>query len=198
MSAAAPLRASRQVVAAAASRLGPRSLVLVGLMGVGKTAVGRILARRLGRELVDTDAAVVSGAGLEIPALFADEGEAGFRRREAVAVATVMSRKALVVATGGGAVLLPENRAALRRGLVVWLQATPAELLRRAGAQRAGRTRPLLRGSDPLGRLEGLLRERTPLYAAVAHLYLDTSGRTPTQVAAALLVALSQLPSEEA
>lgn len=197
MSGGAPRRAPRAVVAAAAARLGRRNLVLVGLMGVGKTATGRALARRLGRELVDTDALVVAAAaGQAIPAIFAAEGEAGFRRREAAVVASVMAREGLIVATGGGAVLLPENRAALRRGVVVWLQAPPAELLRRAGGHRAGQSRPLLNASDPLGRLEALMRERKPLYGAVAHLRLDTRGRSTAHVAAALLAALSQLAPE--
>lgn len=196
MSGGAPRRAPRAVVAAAAARLGRRNLVLVGLMGVGKTATGRALARRLGRELVDTDALVTAAAGQAIPAIFAAEGEAGFRRREAAVVASVMARERLIVATGGGAVLLPENRAALRRGVVVWLQAPPAELLRRAGDHRAGQSRPLLNAPDPLGRLEALMRERKPLYEAVAHLRLDTRGRSTAHVAAALLTALSQLAPE--
>ena len=196
MSGGAPRRAPRAVVAAAAARLGRRNLVLVGLMGVGKTATGRALARRLGRELVDTDVVVGGGGGEAIPAIFAAEGEAGFRLREAAVVASVMAREGLIVATGGGAVLLPENRAALRRGVVVWLQAPPAELLRRAGGHRAGQSRPLLNASDPLGRLEALMRERKPLYGAVAHLRLDTRGRSTAHVAAALLTALSQLAPE--
>lgn len=163
------------------------NIVLVGMMGSGKSAVGQILARRLGRPFVDTDAEVAAAAGMGIPALFARSGEDGFRALEQETVTRVAARTGQVIATGGGAVLAPANREALRRnGLVFWLQAAPGELYRRALAQGiAGR--PLLAGPDPLGRLEGLAVARDEAYRLASHHVLATDGLTPDAVAAQVL-----------
>lgn len=143
-----------------------RNLVLVGFMGTGKSAVGRLLAERLGREFVDLDALIESSAGCPIPRIFAEEGEAGFRKREREAVRQVASRTGLVVATGGGVVLDPDNVRDLGTGGdVVCLTATPATILARVGSDR---NRPLLQGGDPLVRIKELLAKRAPAYAAVA------------------------------
>ncbi|MFZ5814476.1 MAG: shikimate kinase [Bacillota bacterium] len=153
------------------------NIVLIGLMGSGKSAVGRLLADRLGRPFVDTDALIEAEAGLPIPELFAREGEEGFREREARVIAAVAARRGLVIATGGGAVLRPENRAALRAsGLVVWLYAPPEALYHRAKAQGVER-RPLLAGTDPLERLRALAAERAGAYEAAAHVRVETDGR---------------------
>lgn len=164
-----------------------RNLVLIGLMGTGKSTVGRLLAQALGRQFVDTDVALAAEAGMSIPEIFAREGEDGFRRRETEAVRAAMAREGLVVATGGGAPLRPENRAQLRRGLVVWLQAPAEVLLARALADGGGATRPLLQGDAPLARLQALAEQRDPAYAEVSHLQVATSGRTPEQVVAEIL-----------
>jgi shikimate kinase len=144
-----------------------RHLVLVGLMGVGKTTVGRRCADRLGRPFVDTDDLVQTLAGVPVAELFATQGEAAFRALEKQAVADVCeSPEALVIACGGGAVLDAENRARLRAaGVVVWLQASVAVLAGRVGT---GATRPLLAG-DPVGSLRRLGALRDATYEAAAH-----------------------------
>lgn len=163
------------------------NIVLVGLMGSGKSAVGRLLARRLGRPLVDTDALVEAAAGCSIAEIFAAEGEAGFRRREAEAVAQAAAGDNQIIATGGGAVLRPENREVLRRsGLVIWLDADPEVLYRRARAQGLAR-RPLLAGPDPLGRLRELADARRPAYAEAAHVRIRTDGRSLEDVVAEIV-----------
>jgi len=168
------------------------NIVLVGLMGSGKTAVGRRLAERLGRPFVDTDALVEAEAGRSIAAIFAAEGEEGFRRREAEVVARVAAGDHQVIATGGGAVLRAENRAALRRsGLVIWLDAEPETLCARARAQGLNR-RPLLAGPDPLERLRALAAARRPYYAEAAHVRIETDRRSVDEVVAAIMDTLRE------
>jgi shikimate kinase len=162
-------------------------LALVGLMGAGKTAVGRTCAKRLGRPQVDTDELVVATTGHTIAELFADEGEAAFRAHERRAVRDACeSPEPAVIACGGGAVLDPENRAVLRaRCCVVWLRAPVSTLARRVGA---GTGRPLLAGPTPpevvLGRLAEL---RAPSYEAAAHVVLDTDGCSLDEAALGVL-----------
>jgi shikimate kinase len=162
-----------------------RHLVLVGLMGAGKTTIGRLCATRLGRPFVDTDDLVVAASGMDFPTLFATEGEDGFRARERLAVADACaSPEPLVVATGGGAVLDPVNRAALREaGCVVWLQAPASVLADRVGT---GEGRPLL-VADPETALHRLQVLRAPAYEAAAHRWVPTEGRSPDDVADAVL-----------
>lgn len=163
----------------------PRHIVLVGPMGAGKSAIGRALAARLGWPAVDVDAEVEAGAGASIAELFAREGEAGFRTREAAALrAALAGPGACVVATGGGAVLDAGNREAMRQGgRVVYLQVAPATQLERVSAQGQ---RPLLRDGDPAQRLAELQARREPLYVALADLAFDTTGHTPDSAAQAL------------
>jgi shikimate kinase len=146
-------------------------LVLVGMMGAGKTSLARRAARRLGRRPVDLDHEIERVAGRSIPEVFADEGEPGFRDRETAALRVVLAGdEPLVVATGGGAVVRPENRSIMReRGLVVWLRARPETLAARVGD---GAGRPLLAG-DPRTALERIATDRAPHYAAAAHEVLD-------------------------
>jgi shikimate kinase len=167
------------------------NLVLIGLMASGKTTVGRLLAKALGRPFVDADLEVEARTGRSIPDIFATDGEAVFRDLEAEAIADLCRRDGLVIATGGGAVLRPANREALRRsGLVFWLDLPPAELYRRAGRQGlAGR--PLLRDDDPLGRLEALARSRAEAYATTAHHRVDAAGLSPQAVADQILLILN-------
>ena len=162
-----------------------RHLVLVGLMGAGKTSVGEECAHRLGRPFVDTDALVVAAAGVPFDELWSAEGEAGFRAREAVAVADASAApEPVVIATGGGAVLDPVNRRTLReRGVVVWLDASPGVLRERVVSPAS---RPLLAG-EPEVALARLARLRAPAYEAAAHARVDTEGRTVGQVADTVL-----------
>lgn len=166
----------------------PANLVLVGAMGAGKSAIGRRLADALGLAFADVDHAVEADSGLEVAALFAREGEAGFRRRERAQLGRLLAGAGQVVATGGGAVLDPANREAMRaRGHVVWLQVdVPTQLGRLAG----DRSRPLLQRADREAALQALAAARTPLYAGLADLAFDTTGHDADSAAAALLDAL--------
>jgi shikimate kinase len=155
-------------------------LFLIGFMATGKTTVGRLLAARLGWRLVDLDEVVVREAGHPVTHIFATEGEAGFRAREARALEAAARERALVVATGGGAACREDNlRTMLGAGRVVALAVTPEEAVRRA---RGGVGRPLLAGPDPIAAAAALLAARAPFYAR-AHVSVDTVGRTPEDVA---------------
>lgn len=160
-------------------------LVLVGLMGAGKTSVGRICAERLGLPFVDTDALVERHAGRTVAQIFTAEGEAGFRALERQAVAeAVRSPEPVVIACGGGTVLDPENRARLKdRGLVVWLDAPPAALAARTGE---GDDRPLLAGPDLTGGIETVLAsladDRRLAYEDAADVVVETGDLEAEQV----------------
>lgn len=168
------------------------NIVLIGLMGSGKSAVGRLLAEKLGRPFVDTDGLVEEAAGCPIPELFAREGEAAFREREAAVISAVAARDGQVVATGGGAVLRPANRAALRAtGIVIWLHAPPEALYHRARAQGIER-RPLLAGQDPLSTLRALAEARASAYSEAAHHRVETDGRTLPDVVTAILILVAK------
>ncbi|MCC6763181.1 MAG: shikimate kinase [Deltaproteobacteria bacterium] len=166
-----------------------RAVVLMGFMGTGKSEVGRRLAQRLGRSFVDTDQSIEERAGKRIAAIFADEGEAAFRRLEREAVADAVGRGGAVIAVGGGAVIDPDNVRRLRdAGVLVHLTARPEIILRRVGA---GVNRPLLRG-DPRTAVTRLLAERGPVYAAAADVTIDTSERSAEQVVEEIQQALGR------
>src|SRR5688572_26398502 len=144
----------------------PGNIFLVGLMGAGKTSVGKVIARRLGKTFYDSDHEVERATGVKVPVIFDIEGEAGFRARETKALAELVQRADIVLATGGGAVLSAANRELLAaHGIVVYLRATAADLWDRT---RHDKNRPLLRTGDPLTRLQELYAERDPLYRAAA------------------------------
>ena len=167
-----------------------RPIALVGLMGAGKTTVAQVLAARLGGAMADLDQRIEDAGGTTIAELFAREGEAGFRARESAALAALLADPPVVLACGGGVVLDPDRRARLKeRCRVVWLEVSPAEAARRASGSPG--VRPLLATGAPT--LEALLRERGRLYGEVAELRVPTDGRTPEQVADAVLAGLGAI-----
>ena len=152
------------------------NIFLVGLMGAGKTTVGRRLAKRLGKSFYDCDEEIERTTGVKIPVIFDIEGEAGFRAREARMLAELVVRSDIVLATGGGAVLSADNRRMLaENGLVVYLRALASDLWART---RHDRNRPLLKTDQPLARLEELYAERDPLYRSIADLVVDTGSQS--------------------
>ena len=149
------------------------NIYLVGLMGAGKTTIGRLLAKRLNLKFIDSDREVEARTGVNIPTVFEIEGENGFRKREAQVIEEISQMHGCVVATGGGAILRQENRDRLRAsGFVVYLDVPPNTLWERT---RRDRNRPLLKVDDPLLRLRELYSQRDPLYREVANLVIDGS-----------------------
>jgi shikimate kinase len=143
--------------------LGRRSIVLVGMMGAGKSSIGRRLAARLGLPFVDADSEIEKAASMTIPEIFSGHGEAYFRTGEARVIARLLEGGPQVLATGGGAFMNPETRAAIRaKGISIWLNATFDILMRRV-KRRADR--PMLAGPDPIEALTRLIDERYPVYA---------------------------------
>lgn len=150
------------------------NIYLVGLMGAGKTTVGRQLAKRLGRRFVDSDDEIEIRTGVRIPIIFEIEGEAGFRAREVQVLQALTQEVGLVMATGGGAVLDPVNRVNLaNNGMVIYLCAQPQQLWQRT---RHGRNRPLLQVADPLAKLQELYVERDPLYREIADIVVESGN----------------------
>jgi shikimate kinase len=166
------------------------NVVLVGFMGSGKSSVGRLVARTLGGRFVDTDRLVVDRAGCEITEIFAEKGEAHFRLEETRVLRSLLGSQHLVVATGGGIVILPENVAILKKlGPVVWLTASEEMIWERVSRNRK---RPLLHTENPRETLRALLAKRTPLYEAVADFSVDTTLLTHAEVAGKICEWLSK------
>lgn len=163
----------------------PQNLFLVGPMGAGKSAVGRQLARLLHLDFVDSDEEIEARTGVDIPFIFEKEGEAGFRKREARVIDDLSKRDGVVLATGGGAIMDPQNRNHLgARGFVIYLHTSVDQQLSRT---RRGRERPLLADDDPRAVLESLMASREPLYREIADLTVDTDGRKVRAVANEIL-----------
>lgn len=166
------------------------SLYLVGMMGAGKSTVGRLLARRLKLRFLDCDQEIERRCGVKIPLIFEIEGEAGFRARETQVLAELAALKGVVLATGGGAVLAAENRGRLaEHGTVIYLRARPEDLYQRV---RHDLNRPLLATRDPLRRLREMHAERDPLYASIADLVVDTGKQTVQALARELVGRLGE------
>ncbi|HEV8645964.1 MAG TPA: shikimate kinase [Burkholderiales bacterium] len=173
----------------------PGSIFLVGMMGAGKTSVGRVLAKRLQKTFYDSDHVIEDRTGVKIPVIFEIEGEAGFRVRESVVLDELTALRDVVLATGGGAVLSEKNRDKLRtRGTVVYLRASVRDLLNRT---RHDKNRPLLQAVDPRARLTELYEKRDPLYRAVAHLTVDTGNQSLTSLVNRLCQLLLETRSEQ-
>ena len=167
-----------------------RNVFLIGPMGSGKSAVGRQLARMLGYEFHDSDADVEARTGVDISFIFEQEGEAGFRARERESIDRLTQLDGVVLATGGGAVLDPDNRRRLaERGAVVYLRTSVAQQLART---RHARHRPLLNGVDQEKALSELMERRAPLYAEIADVTVSTDHRRVQLVAEEIREALSR------
>jgi shikimate kinase len=171
--------------------MGREHVFLVGMMGAGKTTLGKALAKRLGREFVDTDKLLVDRTGVPVATIFEIEGEEGFRRREAAVLAEAAACETpCVIATGGGAVLLPANRKLMREsGTVVYLRARLENLWERT---RHDTTRPLLAAPDPRARLSELLAAREPLYSEAADVTVDTGSQSAAALVARVVAALGE------
>jgi len=162
------------------------NLILVGMMGSGKTTVGRALARHLGKAFVDSDEEIQKHTGVTIPHIFDIEGEAGFRQRETAAIRDLVVRDNIVLATGGGVVLADQNRESLQQnGIVVYLKASVHDLWQRT---RHDRNRPLLQTADPHAKLAELFMQRDPLYQQMSDIVIQ-SGK---QSAHALMLHLAE------
>ena len=152
------------------------NIFFVGLMGAGKTTVGKLLAKRLGKSFYDSDHEIESRTGVNIPVIFELEGEVGFRKRETAAIEELTVMHDIVLATGGGAVLSKQNRENLsQHGTVVYLRATVTELWHRT---KNDKNRPLLQTDDPRAKLEKLYTERDPLYREIADIIIDTGDQS--------------------
>lgn len=152
-----------------------RNIFFVGLMGAGKTTVGKHLAKSLEMDFYDTDQEIEKRTGVRIPTIFEMEGEAGFRKREILMIDELTQLPNIVLATGGGAVLNAENRQHLAtRGTVIYLRASVQDLYLRT---RFDRNRPLLQNTNAQAKLEQLFSERDPLYREVAHHIVDTGNQ---------------------
>lgn len=153
----------------------PNNIYFIGLMGAGKTTIGKILAKNLGKTFYDTDQVIEQRTGVKVSTIFELEGEEGFRKRETAAIEELCQLDNIVMATGGGAVLLPENRQALKQhGCVIYLRANVNDLWVR---MRHDKHRPLLQNVDVRAKLEQLYHQRNPLYTETASLIIDTGSQ---------------------
>jgi shikimate kinase len=157
-----------------------QNIFLIGPMGAGKSTVGRQLAEALSYTFKDSDQEIQRRTGVDIPTIFEFEGEAGFRNRERQVIQDLVAENGIVLATGGGAVLDPENRQNLAaRGVVIYLHCTPEQQYARTSRDR---NRPLIQTEDPLAKLQALMEERDPLYRQVADLVVSTEKRGTASV----------------
>jgi shikimate kinase len=166
------------------------NIYFVGLMGAGKTTIGRSLAKRLELDFIDTDRELEARTGVSIPTIFEIEGEEGFRKRESQLILDISGKKGRVVATGGGGVLREENRLTMRAsGFIVYLDVPPRTLWERT---RHDKNRPLLQVADPLEKLTQLFTMRDSLYREAAHLVVNSEHLTPHGILQYLISELSE------
>ena len=160
-------------------------------MGAGKTTVGKLLSKHLGKRFIDADHEIEQRTGVKISVIFELEGEEGFRAREEVVIGDLTQQADIVLATGGGAILREANRYALRdRGTVIYLRASADDLWRRT---RNDKNRPLLQTENPRAKLQELLNQRDPLYRETAHLIVDTGEQNVQKLVRHLEQELGQL-----
>ncbi|SFH88629.1 3-dehydroquinate synthase /shikimate kinase [Collimonas sp. OK307] len=170
------------------------NIFLVGLMGAGKTTVGRALAKKLNKLFIDSDHEIEARTGVSIPLIFEIEGEESFRQRETEVIRDLSGRRGIVLATGGGAVMRPENREYLKsRGTVIYLRASIHNILQRTSRDK---NRPLLQTADPRRRLEELSRQREPYYRDVADIVIDTGRPNVQFLVHSILSQLELLPNQ--
>ena len=169
------------------------NIFLVGPMGAGKSTIGRQLSRELKLDFADTDREIEDRSGADIPWIFDVEGETGFRKREANIIAELTQRRDLVIATGGGAVEIPENRQHLSaRGTVIYLFATVEQQVARTAKDK---NRPLLQSTDPRQVLEDLFAKRHPLYDEIADITVTTGTQSPRSLATEVIEKINALRS---
>lgn len=157
-------------------------------MGAGKSTVGKLLAKKLDRHFLDVDHVIEERCGVKIPVIFDMEGEVGFRKREAQAIRDTTAEHNIILATGGGAILLPENRQFLsERGIVIYLHANPVELWHRT---KGSEGRPLLQNGDAKKILENLYIVRDPLYREIADHVIETGKPSVNQLVNTLIMQL--------
>ena len=156
------------------------NIFLVGLMGAGKSTIGRQLARELGKQFRDSDSEIEKRTGVSIDVIFDIEGEQGFRRRETRMLKELVEERGIVLATGGGAILASENRQLLRdNGLIIYLKASAEHL---AGRVKLDRRRPLLQTGDKLAKIRELMTQREPVYLQLADMVVETNNRSIPRV----------------
>ena len=156
------------------------NIFLIGLMGAGKSTIGRQLARELGKDFWDSDSEIEKKTGVSIDVIFDIEGEQGFRRRETGMLKELVEKRGIVLATGGGAVLVVENQQLLKdNGRIIYLQAAAEDL---AGRVRLDRRRPLLQSGDKLEKIGDLLAQRGPIYQQLADVVVETNNRSVPSV----------------
>ncbi len=156
------------------------NIFLVGLMGAGKSTIGRQLARELGKQFRDSDSEIEKRTGVSIDVIFDIEGEQGFRRRETGMLQELVEERGIVLATGGGAILASENRQLLRdNGLIIYLKASAEHL---AGRVKLDRRRPLLQTGDKLATMRELMTQREPVYQQLADMVVETNNRSIPRV----------------
>lgn len=172
------------------------NVFLIGPMGAGKSTIGRSLASLLHKTFLDSDHEIEARTGAPVTLIFEIEGEPGFRQRESSVIEELTRGRNIVLATGGGAILVEDNRRCLRRrGTVVYLQASLETLIERT---RHDRARPLLQTDDRAGMLKTLLEQRDPIYRDVAHIVVETTHRPPATVAKEIVNKLGQYRHENA
>jgi shikimate kinase len=169
------------------------NLYLIGLMGVGKTTVGKLIAEEIGYRFVDTDEVIVKAAGKSINEIFAENGEAEFRQLESDVLAQVCAYTKLVVATGGGIVMQQQNWSYLHHGLIIWLDSPIQIILQRLAADD---TRPLLQDADMESKLRSLLEQRQPMYSQ-ADLHITINATETPEIATRILATIPSILKQQ-